>query len=267
MRLGNEVVDMVIGIMCELRYRPGYRAEVDTIPELAYTLRVEAEKLSSLIKDFDLFKIKDAAFYCPWLYDSMQPLDEKRRKLSEAGRKGGLKRKDDDPPPESLPKATIQPGLSDDEASPKPPESLPKASTVYNNNNNTVDNKQDSKKKSDSAILELFEIFWSLYDKKTDRKKAEKLWAILTDDERQKAIDHVPGYVKDTPDKQFRKDPATYLRNKSFENESIARIVDLGSSARNIDKSAGAREVAAGLKAKLAAQGTSEARTEKARNW
>ena len=66
-----------------------------------------------------------------------------------------------------------------------------------------------------------FEIFWNLYDKKKDRIKCERMWRNLTDAERSLCIARLPDYINSTPDKQFRKDPATYLNNKSWENEII----------------------------------------------
>ena len=66
-----------------------------------------------------------------------------------------------------------------------------------------------------------FEDFWNSYAKKEDRVKCEVKWRLLTEEEKQKCIDAIPAYVKSTPDKQFRKNPATYLNNKSWENEII----------------------------------------------
>ena len=66
-----------------------------------------------------------------------------------------------------------------------------------------------------------FEIFWNLYDKKEDRIKCERKWRNLTNAERSLCIAKLPDYIEATPDKQFRKDPATYLNNKSWENEII----------------------------------------------
>jgi hypothetical protein len=86
----------------------------------------------------------------------------------------------------------------------------------YNNSNN---NGSDSGKSKELNIA--FEIFWNLYDKKEDRPKCENKWKNLTDLERQLCIDRLPAYVKSTPDKKFRKNPATYLNNKSWENEII----------------------------------------------
>jgi hypothetical protein len=67
-----------------------------------------------------------------------------------------------------------------------------------------------------------FEFFWNLYDKKVgDKEKLKLKWEKLTDDERLKAMEHIPKYKNSQPDKKFRKDPQTYLNNKSFNDEII----------------------------------------------
>lgn len=67
-----------------------------------------------------------------------------------------------------------------------------------------------------------FEIFWDLYDKKVgDKEKLKKKWGGLKDNDRSKAIDHIPKYIEAQPEKKYRKDPATYLNNKSFNDEII----------------------------------------------
>src|ERR1700749_798015 len=67
-----------------------------------------------------------------------------------------------------------------------------------------------------------FEIFWDLYDKKVrDKGKLKKKWISLKDSDREKAIEHIPKYIEAQPDKKYRKDPATYLNNKSFNDEII----------------------------------------------
>jgi uncharacterized protein YdaU (DUF1376 family) len=71
------------------------------------------------------------------------------------------------------------------------------------------------------SINVAFEIFWDLYDKKEDKIKCEKKWNNLTNKEREFCILKLPEYIKSTPDKQFRKNPATYLNNKSWDNEII----------------------------------------------
>jgi hypothetical protein len=68
-----------------------------------------------------------------------------------------------------------------------------------------------------------FEQWWNDYDKKVSKEKAIAKWNILTSDEKQLALKIVQEYVNSTPDKTFRKDPTTYLNNKSFNDEIIIR--------------------------------------------
>ena len=70
----------------------------------------------------------------------------------------------------------------------------------------------------------LFNIFWDLYDKKIGKvENIKSQWIKLTEEERTLAIEHIPKYKISQPDKQYRKDPATYLNNKSFNDEIIIR--------------------------------------------
>jgi len=68
-----------------------------------------------------------------------------------------------------------------------------------------------------------FDIFWNLYDKKIGNK--EKLinkWKKLKDIEREDIIKYIPKYKLSQPDKKFRKNPETFLNNKSWNDEIIA---------------------------------------------
>ena len=76
-------------------------------------------------------------------------------------------------------------------------------------------------KDEDIRINVPFETFWNLYDKKEDRIKCERKWMQLKNTERESCIRNLPAYILSTPDKQFRKNPATYLNNKSWGNEII----------------------------------------------
>ena len=69
----------------------------------------------------------------------------------------------------------------------------------------------------------LFDTWWNLYSKKIDRAKCEKKWNKLTLAEKQACIAATPAYVASTPELQFRRHPATYLNNKSWENQIIPR--------------------------------------------
>lgn len=66
-----------------------------------------------------------------------------------------------------------------------------------------------------------FDTFWNLYDKKVGREKCVKLWSKLSQKERQACLSYIPFYRKAQPDKQYRKNPETFLRNKSWHDEII----------------------------------------------
>ena len=68
-----------------------------------------------------------------------------------------------------------------------------------------------------------FELFWNMYDKKVGRPKCEKLWAKLTLAETKACLEYIPLYKQAQPDKQYRKNPETFLRNKSWNDELIYR--------------------------------------------
>lgn len=67
-----------------------------------------------------------------------------------------------------------------------------------------------------------FDAFWEAYDKKVERKKTEALWGRLSKRDRVAAIAYLPAYKAAQPDKRFRKNPATFLRNRGWEDEIIA---------------------------------------------
>ena len=68
-----------------------------------------------------------------------------------------------------------------------------------------------------------FNIFWNLYEKKVGRPKCEKLWSKLTLKEKEECLAYIPLYKQAQSDKQFRKNPETFLRNKSWNDELIYR--------------------------------------------
>lgn len=92
------------------------------------------------------------------------------------------------------------------------PETLPKVN--HNKNNKNIR----------SNINDQFDQFWTLYDKKTGKQKAQKIWGKLTELDKEAIFKHLPLYKTTTPDKQFRKNPETYLRNRSWEDEIIKPI-------------------------------------------
>lgn len=82
--------------------------------------------------------------------------------------------------------------------------------------------KEKSSAKKEKEPNYSFDEFWELYDKKTgERKKLTKKWLALTDKEREMIMNYIPKYIECQPDKQFRKNPETFLNNKSWNDELI----------------------------------------------
>ena len=70
-------------------------------------------------------------------------------------------------------------------------------------------------------INKQFMKWWDLYNKKTDKKKTQKYWTKnIKQKDYEKIMDHTRNYVEST-EKQFRKNPHSYLLNESYENEII----------------------------------------------
>lgn len=85
----------------------------------------------------------------------------------------------------------------------------------------TNKNNKNNKKENNNTVL-TFSEFWDLYDKKRgDKTKLEKKFNKISEEDRKKIIAHVKAYKLAQPDKQFRKDPATYLNNRGWEDEII----------------------------------------------
>ncbi len=80
-------------------------------------------------------------------------------------------------------------------------------------------------KASLTALNIPFETFWDLYDKKVQPKACEKKWRALSDAEREEIMTHVPLYKQAQPDKAFRKNPETYLHQRSWHDEIIHQSV------------------------------------------
>lgn len=74
----------------------------------------------------------------------------------------------------------------------------------------------------EAQLWPTFEDFWNEYDKKVGEKgKVKKLWDKLKQDDREKIMSYVPDYKLSQPDKQYRKNPYTFLYNKSWNDELI----------------------------------------------
>jgi len=86
----------------------------------------------------------------------------------------------------------------------------------------------------------LFSDFWDTYDKKRSIHKAEKAWEKLNEQDRADAMAGLPEYKLSTPDKKYRKDPATWLNNRGWEDEIIIK-----QNGQSTDRAAGAKAIIA----------------------
>ena len=97
-----------------------------------------------------------------------------------------------------------------------------------NNHFNMVDfrisKSEDVSDSEDSTMArktKAFDMFWVLYDKKTDQIRAKKSFVNLSLREMGLAIKGVEPYVASTPDKKYRKNPCTWINQRGWENELI----------------------------------------------
>tara|TARA_Y100001963_G_scaffold72041_1_gene100140 strand:- start:5568 stop:6389 length:822 start_codon:yes stop_codon:yes gene_type:complete len=184
MNYGMQGYGIYFAIIEILREQANYTLSFDDLQSIAFDLRVEIDIIKDIVNNYYLFEIDENIFYSPSLKRRMKALDKRRKKLSDAGRKGGLSK---------AKKYTKQP------------------SSIKVNNI-----------KLNKKINITFEEFWIAYDyKKGDKEKISKKWESLKDRDRIDIMEHLKLYIKSTPDKQYRKHPLTYLNNKSWNDEII----------------------------------------------
>ena len=62
-----------------------------------------------------------------------------------------------------------------------------------------------------------------MYEKKGNRKTSLAKWSKLSIESMQLIFDHIPHYVRSTPDKQFRKNFETYINQEGWLDEITER--------------------------------------------
>ena len=107
-------------------------------------------------------------------------------------------------------------------------------------NKNKIKNKIKNKKEEKEEVTEPeFMIFWEKYGKKVDREKCIKKWKSLSEKEKDLAINKVEEYVKSQPDKQYRKNPLTWLNGKCWNDEIIEGGKTYGKGKNNSGDNSG----------------------------
>lgn len=84
-----------------------------------------------------------------------------------------------------------------------------------------IENTNEEESEIKIEVWPTFDDFWNLYDKKTDRAKCEKKWNNLKQEDKEAIMEYLPAYKQSTPDKKYRRNPETFLNNKTWENEII----------------------------------------------
>ena len=183
--LENEKTQGLFILICAWYWKKDCVIDIAFVNKRLIKGKTMLKQCLNILIDKNIIKVSDSQrIIIEFLDEQYDELSELRQKKVEAGRKGG------------------------------------KASVKHRLSNKDKDINKD--KDEDIDIVNIsFEDFWNLYDKKRDRPKCEKRWNNLKDIERVEIIEYLPAYVKSTPDKTFRKDPAVFLNNRSWENEII----------------------------------------------
>jgi hypothetical protein len=63
-----------------------------------------------------------------------------------------------------------------------------------------------------------------MYDKPTEKQSCKLKWEKLSESERELIFQKLPAYVNATPERQFRKNPLTYLNRKIWLDEMIPEL-------------------------------------------
>lgn len=69
-----------------------------------------------------------------------------------------------------------------------------------------------------------FDEFWSTYDKSVDKQKCKTKFEKLSNEVKLKIKEVLPLYIQSTPDKQFRKNPQTWLNGQCW-NDEVKTII------------------------------------------
>ena len=98
--------------------------------------------------------------------------------------------------------------------------------------------KESKVNKSKKESIYAFDDFWNAYDKKKGNMDAtKKKWNSLTEQTHSTIMKHIPKLLLETPDKQYRPNPLTYLNGKLWMND-----VDANTNQRLPDEVLAERE-------------------------
>jgi len=220
--------------LIEIHYEQNSKLNICDIPLYAYQLRVDETLIREIIsKEYNLFESDKNYFWSPSAYKAINELNETIDKLKNAGKKSGKTRREKaenkpeiideilDKPldlPSNENEPTFEPELNlpsiKIEPTPEQLDYINYINKINKTNNITLDNIND--------VNFMFEVFWNLYDKKISKDKCCAKFKKLSKKDMTKIFETLPEYIEVTKDnKKFRKQPETYLNNKSWNDEII----------------------------------------------
>jgi len=169
---------------------------------MSFEFRCDIEVLKSVINDFNLFVFNEDQFGSMSVQKRLDKQQEKSLKAKESiNYRWSYER-------------------NTNVIRPKTDRNTIKESKV---NKNKVKETKVNGTYADVEIYPTFEDFWILYDKKVDRELSQKKWEKLAQAEKEKILIHIEHYKQIQPDSKFRKNPSTYLNQKTF-NDPIEPI-------------------------------------------
>lgn len=164
--------------------------------------RIDETKLSQvldLLQELEAIEIHGIMIWVPSCEQRLSKTIPQREASRENGKKGGRPPKEDNPD-ETQQKPRINPtGLQQ---------------------KRKQQQKQQPKQKE--SIFE-FDEFWNTYDKKEDTAKCRARYEKLNEADRETIKNKLPAYIEATPDKQFRKNPLTWINGKCWLDEVVKK--------------------------------------------
>ena len=158
---------------------------------IAFDLRVEIDVVESVINDFDLFSFDQDCFGSISVERRLNERNEKSKKARES--------------------ASYRWNKKDDNAN---------AMRTHNERNAIKERKgKERKEKKETLTVLSFDEFWNAYDKKTGKDVCMKKYKSIDEKDRQLIKDTLPNYLSTIKDKQFQKNPLTYLNQKIWLDE------------------------------------------------
>lgn len=91
-QLGLEGYAIYFCIIEMLREQSEYKMPLSNIPDIAFDINTSEEKVNVVINNFDLFTIEDNLFFSARLLRTMEIYNERKTKLSDAGKRGAKAR-------------------------------------------------------------------------------------------------------------------------------------------------------------------------------